>query len=1405
MASLSVGPLSQGLNVIYGPAGSGKTNLHAFVTTCFEPARQTTFAAQNVATKQALKTLGYASGTLEWRDESGPKSCTLYPEVGQALNINGQAPSASVFPRPSSNVRAIQAIFFAPLGRNATDQLWEAAAELGVTFFASSKYDSEHAALLREEAELQAKILDRDHLTHHRQWWIAERNRLTSLLHANRRAGLQDHNVDDVEQRTLRSRIESIDTEIDRLVEQEDQLTERWARLPSYSETSVDANQWSDRSEYRKPLGRLAASQASQLRQLDERLNRWRKTRKELRDHREAIEQSLLNLRLDTQLDVNVSQHTEPLAALETLERRIHQSQHTLEDFVGSGDTPTYWYDETPFSREVTPHLTHLQSELRDVCQRLAESEANHTKQHIVNQIQQLKRCERELSDSIEKLIEQRAKWIRTVGGNLQVDLHDYHPLMDSLNPGFETLNGTPYSSYSENGNGYILQRGFETQQLERRDIESRLSHIREVIAHRKALRSQLASQLKALPDAPRHERPYDLADLEQRIRECELAIQGWTNFEQLENRLAEVRRRLAAETSRPISVQDQAIFDRATTYYRGLVNDSTAELPTWAFPNQPTHTSRLDRNGFYTRAIPGEYQHDRLHRLDQASTHESIHHSRDLMELALRMAIAEAASAHIGRVPLVLDEPFLHRHLSLRNSVHGTYIDSLIRTLMDFASHGQQVVVLTADEEVASRVQALHGHLHRLRPAAVYHTSASTEPRFVYREALHHRPVENYLSDYAYQVNRELHAYANEMDLHRIDASLPYHRQRVVAANLNPVLTMASPIEQIPSMDTATVAWLREHSIATVGQFLATELDWVLEPRNATHYRRDPLGYPDTYASDGRVERMLRPKRSVLEKLRSEADLLCNIPQLRAFDARVLVECGVQSRDHLATIHPTDLLNRVENFVTTNRGQELLQSGTNYELSRLTAWLASAKRRVVARTFPVNSRARSFARNARPMNLSSSYAFRSPNEELQSVSDEFERASGRGSSGFFTVARESGARNQRGGHSGSPVHRSTHTQSMNRTASSYDRDGFDRHGFDRHGFDRNGWSRHGFNRNGYNRAGYDRNGYDKAGYDRDGYDKTGFDRRGYDRNGFDRTGYDRNGFNRDGYDRSKRQRPAATPHRSSRSIRSEPPTRSESQRQREPFEVKERSIRISHPQNRSSDDRRASRHRNEHERNYGERRRFDRDERGSKDVNRGREQERIDSPRTSESSQRVRRESRSRVLPMHTSQSTPSSAHGYGPKTLSGDHEELKFYLTTSAPVVDAPSIGPRTAERLLKCGIRTVADLLAADAAHVASKLNRKRITEDAIVAWQRQAMLVCRIPFLRGHDAQILVESEIYTPEKLASQSAATLLQVVSRVAGSQQGQRILRGSKEPDLAEVTDWIAWSKSCRSLQEAA
>lgn len=146
----------------------------------------------------------------------------------------------------------------------------------------------------------------------------------------------------------------------------------------------------------------------------------------------------------------------------------------------------------------------------------------------------------------------------------------------------------------------------------------------------------------------------------------------------------------------------------------------------------------------------------------------------------------------------------------------------------------------------------------------------------------------------------------------------------------------------------------------------------------------------------------------------------------------------------------------------------------------------------------------------------------------------------------------------------------------------------------------------------------------------------------------------------------------------------------------------------------------------------------------------------------------------------------------------------KLKFYLDLDDHIEAAPSIGARTAERFEKIDVSTIRTFLAQTAESMANKLNYKRITADTIREWQHQARLVCRIPNLRGHDAQLLVACDFLEPEDISAMQPSKLLDVIGPFSDTKEGLKIIRTGKKPDLDEIKDWITWAGYTRPLQAA-
>jgi hypothetical protein len=133
---------------------------------------------------------------------------------------------------------------------------------------------------------------------------------------------------------------------------------------------------------------------------------------------------------------------------------------------------------------------------------------------------------------------------------------------------------------------------------------------------------------------------------------------------------------------------------------------------------------------------------------------------------------------------------------------------------------------------------------------------------------------------------------------------------------------------------------------------------------------------------------------------------------------------------------------------------------------------------------------------------------------------------------------------------------------------------------------------------------------------------------------------------------------------------------------------------------------------------------------------------------------------------------------------------------------VEDAPSIGLKTAERLAKIGIVTVGDLLAVDPDVAAEKLDTRHIDGNTVRDWQDQARLAITLPELSGTKAQLLVGSGYRDVAAISAADAGAIRAALSTFAITSEGERLLRGGKLPEEAEIARWI---EDAKGLAKAA
>ncbi len=128
---------------------------------------------------------------------------------------------------------------------------------------------------------------------------------------------------------------------------------------------------------------------------------------------------------------------------------------------------------------------------------------------------------------------------------------------------------------------------------------------------------------------------------------------------------------------------------------------------------------------------------------------------------------------------------------------------------------------------------------------------------------------------------------------------------------------------------------------------------------------------------------------------------------------------------------------------------------------------------------------------------------------------------------------------------------------------------------------------------------------------------------------------------------------------------------------------------------------------------------------------------------------------------------------------------------LNAQSDLVDAPSIGPKTAARFAAIGVHTVGEFLAQEAAGLTQRLATGWITSETIRSWQSQTFLMCQLDCFKARDVQLLVGAGFTTCEQLSSQPTQTISREVQRFAMTSAGVRYRRGAEPPTFDEIRSW--------------
>jgi hypothetical protein len=152
------------------------------------------------------------------------------------------------------------------------------------------------------------------------------------------------------------------------------------------------------------------------------------------------------------------------------------------------------------------------------------------------------------------------------------------------------------------------------------------------------------------------------------------------------------------------------------------------------------------------------------------------------------------------------------------------------------------------------------------------------------------------------------------------------------------------------------------------------------------------------------------------------------------------------------------------------------------------------------------------------------------------------------------------------------------------------------------------------------------------------------------------------------------------------------------------------------------------------------------------------------------------------------------SSSPGSSASRTMGQYKPVatKQVVYLGSPLIEAPSIGPKTAKRFEKIGINDIGQFISANPESLVRGLDTRWITVSLIVDWQDQSRLVCEVPALTGYRAQLLVAVGCRNSWQLRSASPGGLHAQIVALCQTSEGQQILRSAGLPTLDDVSNWV-------------
>ena len=670
-ADLRLTGFSEGLNVIYGPNGSGKTTVVRFINAMlfgFGDEVRHRYLPADAQAGGALTVQGPFGRRTILRHDEGPSHDRLIVENADAA-VGGTHRLQDLLGGVRQGVfeRVFQVEFQGDLD---IDKLIQTALAEGFDLLGSHA-EADRVAELQDRlqskrqalAEITTAEIAFDELVRRRRGLQQEAESL--------QASLQDRRT------SWERRLGQLDASIADLEEQVESLEEELSTVSAQIEARQADKHGREAAlrEARQRQLQLETQRRQGLREIDAQLERWRGVLQDLEDRSRSLRDQAgfvpgLDLRADT----------DPRRYLRRLEDGLDRLQKSVAELASAepGQCQCVSLRST-----LHPALAAMREDVYRLCNELSDWEVRSQQRENHGEFSQLQRCEGELRSALAGLSLQRHALLAELAATGEAERIALHPDRTGLchcqqHP--RPLDAAPSRADEPLQDETLLLWDAELRRLlARRDmIRDDLTTLEHELRDLRDQRRQIA--LECDPEFEEHR----LKAKQQELDGIEVNLRQFERRRELMSAVTKLEEELRGLTS---SVRTPAIVLEASDLLRRLTDGDLLKLTIDGDRSLSVHHRRGERLAWQQLGSGG----------------------REQVYLSLCLALVAAYARRGTRLPLILNDAFAN--------IDNPGVAAAAAVLRDFCQQGHQVLLFTRHQHVADRFRSLDVAVRQLPP----------------------------------------------------------------------------------------------------------------------------------------------------------------------------------------------------------------------------------------------------------------------------------------------------------------------------------------------------------------------------------------------------------------------------------------------------------------------------------------------------------------------------------------------------------------------------------------------------------------------------------------------------------------------------------------------------------------